>query len=269
MKSGKINIQDKTAVICSMENNMLHKLKYIPSKINSMDVTEIGSTLVVDSNLPSDTFNTAFGGLINNQVTLDVMQYYKNNKQPMAWWIGPSSQVDTTNNHLETAGFIHDEFDVGMVCDITLVENQYKKADNLEIKKCVMAQDFKDFGEVLASIFDPVDEQVKIFYQKISLIPAHKRKGLVLFVGYEDNKPVATSGLFLTDVAGIYDISTKPKMQGKGYGSAMFYTALIEAKNQGFNVGVLQASPDGLNIYKRFGYKEICEFNVWSNQQSL
>ena len=58
-------------------------------------------------------------------------------------------------------------------------------------------------------------------------------------------------------------------MQGKGYGSAMFYTALIEAKNQGFNVGVLQASPDGLNIYKRFGYKEICEFNVWSNQQSL
>lgn len=49
-------------IITSMENNMHHKLQYIPSIINTMYVYTIGDTLVVNSVLPSDTFNTAYGG---------------------------------------------------------------------------------------------------------------------------------------------------------------------------------------------------------------
>ncbi|PCJ24185.1 MAG: hypothetical protein COA94_07555 [Rickettsiales bacterium] len=259
------------AIIDSMENNMYHKLRYIPSKINSMSVTKIGETLIVDSALPSDTFNTAYGGHITLEQTKLVMEYYLNRKMPMAWWICSSSDDNkNTKDDMESAGFVHDEFDVGMYCDLSSADlDEYTAPEDLQIIECRSAQEFLDFGNVLSSIFDPTDEYVKIFYSKIQAIPQDAREDLILFVGYANNQPVATSGLFITDVAGIYDVSTKPNEQRKGYGSAMFHTALAYAKNKGLKTSILQASPDGLNIYKRFGYKEICDFNTWSNKAKL
>ncbi|KAF8818619.1 GNAT family N-acetyltransferase [Rickettsia endosymbiont of Cardiosporidium cionae] len=111
---------------------------------------------------------------------------------------------------------------------------------------------------------------MKSFYKKISsIIPDQSRKNLRLFIGYVNDRPISTAGVFITDVAGIYDISTHPEMQNKGYGSAMFYTALKFALDNGLKEIVLQASEDGLGIYKRFGFEEICEFNVWSNKDKL
>lgn len=256
-------------IITSIENNIRRKLQYIPSKLNSMKVIEISDTLLVDSGLPSDTFNTAYGGKISNDIAKKVMDFYKKNNTPMAWWIGPSSEDKHMAECLQGAGFTHDEYDVGMVAEIFASQHKYPALSNLEIKQCKVPKDFKDFGEVLSSIFEPIDEYVQIFYQKVCSINENVRKDLILFVGYDSGKPVATSALFLTDVAGIYDISTRPEERNKGYGSAMFCFALEYAQQHSFKLAVLQASPDGLNIYKRFGFKELCGFNVWSNKYAI
>ena len=110
---------------------------------------------------------------------------------------------------------------------------------------------------------------MKDFYKKVSSIPEQSRQHLRLFIGYIDDKPVSTACVFFTDVAGIFDVSTHPKMQKKGYGSAMFYTALKCALDSGFKKVVLQASEDGIGIYKRFGFEEVCQFHVWSNKDKL
>ncbi|MDR0773487.1 MAG: GNAT family N-acetyltransferase [Wolbachia pipientis] len=262
---------NKQEIIKNMENNIYKKLQYIPSKITTMSIGKIGQTLLVSSGMPSDTFNTAYGGVITSELADNVMKYYLNEKMPMAWWIGPSSaQNSNLEVSMKSAGFVHDELDVGMYCDLQdLSLDEYSLPAELFIKQCVNAKDFADFGDVLASIFDPVDEHVKMFYRKVSNLSKSERVNLKLFIGYVDDKPVSTGGLFLTEVAGIYDISTRPEMQKKGYGSAMFYTSLKFAKNKGVKYGVLQASQDGLNIYKRFGFEEICEFNVWNNKDRL
>lgn len=256
-------------IITSMEDNMYHKLQYIPSKINTMHVDKIGDTLVVNSGLPSDTFNTAYGGKISQQRAERVMEYYLSRKMPMVWWIGPSSAHDENiEGDIESAGFVYDEYDVGMYCDLNSTNlGKYAHPDDLKVIQCNNTQDFLDFGDVLASIFNPTDEHVKMFYSKIQDIPQSARKNLVLFVGYVNGRPVSTSGLFVTDVAGIYDVSTRPEERERGYGSAMFYATMIYAKSKGLRIGVLQASSDGINIYKRFGYQEICEFHAWSNKK--
>ena len=97
-------------------------------------------------------------------------------------------------------------------------------------------------------------------------LPSNSIKDMVLFVGYENGYPVASSCLFLTEVAGIYDVATRPNKRKLGFGSALFYQALQEAKQRKYETAVLQASPDGLGIYKRFGFKEVCQFNVWCNK---
>lgn len=257
--------EDKT-VIAEMENNMREKLKYVPSKLSVMRTENVNGISVVDTALPSDTFNTAFGGQITGEAAKKVFSYYKKNNQPMSWWIGPSSASALADKCLKNAGFAHDELDIGMVCDLTQIADNYQSPENLIIFKCTTPKEYTDFGEVLASIFDPPDEQVKVFYNKMAAINADNIKDMILFVGYEGENPVATSCLFLTDVAGIYDIATRPEKRKLGYGSAMFYRALLESKKIGLRKCVLQASPDGLNIYKRFGFKELCKFTVWSNQ---
>lgn len=259
-------VAENEIVIAEMENNMREKLKYVASKLGTMRTENIKGVSVVDTALPSDTFNTAFGGQITDEVAKEVFSYYKKNNQPMAWWIGPNSDSELTNKDLEDAGFTRDELDIGMVCDLTQVADDYQSPEGLTIHKCTTSAEYADFGEVLASIFDPPDEQVKVFYNKMATISAADIKDMVLFIGYEGAAPIATSCLFLTDVSGIYDIATRPEKRNLGYGSAMFYRALIESKKMGLRKSVLQASPDGLNIYKRFGFKELCKFTVWSNQ---
>lgn len=259
------------SVIQSMEGNIAKKLQYLPERIKGMNVLKIDDTIVVNSGLPSDTFNTAYGGKVGDKTSQDVMTYYQTKNYPMAWWIGPETAKDPGHvSALEGAGFIHDEFDAGMYCQLAQMHDKdYQFPSDLKIKFCTEPKHFDAFGKVLASIFDPVDEHVKQFYQKVSSVPANDRQDIKLFVGYVDGKAVSTSALFLTDVAGVYDISTRPEMQRRGYGAAMTYTALKYAKDQDVKYAVLQASPDGLNIYKRFGFKEVCDFNVWSNKNTL
>ncbi|MGL9725232.1 MAG: hypothetical protein ACR5KV_00310 [Wolbachia sp.] len=54
----------------------------------------------------------------------------------------------------------------------------------------------------------------------------------------------------------MYDISTRPEMQRKRYGSAMFYTALKFAKNKDVKYVVLQASPNALIYIKNLDLKK-------------
>lgn len=264
MKCNKSVLNDKAQLGKYMEMNMQRKLAYVPSRQKGMEVLEFGDVLVVNSNFPSDTFNTTYGGKITKEHADLVFDYYKSRNLPMAWWIGPSSHTAASDAILQNAGFHHAEYDVGMACDLTAVPQDYELPESLEVKECVFHQSFSDFGAVLASIFTPEDEFVKIFYGKLAELDPALTPALKLFIGYEQGKAVAISSLFLTECAGFFDIATRPEHQKKGYGSAMFYTALLQAKKLGYEVGVLQASPDGLNIYKRFGFQGICDFNVWS-----
>jgi len=260
-------LPDDQTIITEMEHNLRDKLKYVASKLSDMRIDSIAGVSVVDSALPSDTFNTAFGPPQTEKVAASIFARYKHSGQPMAWWIGPSAASEDTNILLSNAGFAYVDLDIGMACELQHVPTAYRAVDKLAIRRCTTQRDYSDFGHVLASIFDPPDAQVILFYEKLATIHADEIKEMLLFVGYEGSSPVATACLFLTNVAGIYDVATRPDKRRQGYGSAMFYHSLIQAKAMGLHHAVLQASPEGLNIYKRFGFRELCTFNVWSNQQ--
>lgn len=264
-------INNQALLLKAMENNMREKLCYIPRHHPDMQFMEINNTLVVDSGLPSDTFNTAFGGIIDLDTAKRVFNFYTNQNYPCSWWIGPSSESPDATLSLEEAGFVHAEYDVGMIADLTQLKDLAHHPEGLSIKKCETEQDLNDFGRVLSSVFAPSPEalQVKKYYENFIKVPASKRPDLQLFVGYEHGEAVSTSVLFLTDCAGIFDISTRPEHRCKGLGTALFHHALKEACAQGYEIAVLQASPDGLGIYQKYGFQKLGDFNVWSNVHAL
>lgn len=271
MRISANQMDDHILLLREMENNMRAKLRFIPTIHPDMNVTEFNSTLIVDSGLPSDTFNTAFGGTIDEETAQHVFNFYTNKHHPCAWWVGPSSDSEMTTSNLKNAGFEHDECDVGMVANLTLLKDLKRSPDGLHIKKCETKADFEDFGDVLASVFSPYpeEEQVRKYYQNMTKAPIAQQTNLQLFLGYLNGKAVSTAGLFLTNCAGIFDISTRPEHRCKGLGTALFHHALKNAVSQGFEVAVLQASPDGLGIYETYGFQKLGVFNVWSNAHAL
>jgi ribosomal protein S18 acetylase RimI-like enzyme len=87
-----------------------------------------------------------------------------------------------------------------------------------------------------------------------------------LFLAYRDEKPVATSLLFRHEnTAGIYYVSTIPAYRNKGCGLRITQAAMQSAKKSGFTDVILQATPMGLRIYKRAGFTQYCQAEIYKN----
>ncbi len=79
-----------------------------------------------------------------------------------------------------------------------------------------------------------------------------------LYVGYRDDRPVATSMLFTgAGVAGIYGVGTLPEERHQGIGSQMTLQPLLDARSQGYNFGVLFSSRMAYSVYSRLGFQEV------------
>jgi len=79
-----------------------------------------------------------------------------------------------------------------------------------------------------------------------------------------DGEPVATSLLILAaGVAGIYWIATAQEARGKGIGSAITHTSLLMAREMGYRATILQASASGLGLYKRLGFRQYTQTNMY------
>jgi len=87
-----------------------------------------------------------------------------------------------------------------------------------------------------------------------------------------DGKPVGTSQLFLSEsTAGIYNVTCMPEARGQGIGSAVTLAPLLKAREMGYQIGVLQASQKGYNVYRRLGFQNFGKLSLylWENDRDI
>lgn len=80
---------------------------------------------------------------------------------------------------------------------------------------------------------------------------------------------VGTGTLFLGGgVAGIYNITTLEQARRRGIGEAITRQLMQAGFEQGYKVGILQASEMGQGIYERIGFEVVCNYRDYVYPQS-
>ncbi len=81
------------------------------------------------------------------------------------------------------------------------------------------------------------------------------------YIGSLNGKPVSHASVFYSrGVAGVYAVGTIAEARRQGIGAAITLRGILDARERGYRVGVLQSSAMGLNVYRRLGFETL--FNI-------
>lgn len=85
------------------------------------------------------------------------------------------------------------------------------------------------------------------------------------YVGYLDGEAVSTTATVMGGGAvGVYNVATMPSHRRAGYGEAVMRYALEKARQEhGLVRTILQSTPQGLEMYRRMGYRTVTSVAVF------
>ncbi|MCR8657490.1 GNAT family N-acetyltransferase [Paenibacillus endoradicis] len=255
-----------------VRDNFIHKISFLAEYTDSINVSENDDYIRVDSGLPSDTFNNIV--LLNQHlqqsdsaIIEEAIRYFMNKKFPMALWSWEDGNSDIYQV-LKSIGLIKAETNIAMYADLHALFPNKNHTAEFNMIEVSSSKEIEQYGDVIVSLFGDSEEaiQVHAYYKCLSELPLINHSIMKLYIGFFQNEVVSTGSLVFTkDSVGIYDIVTKRECRGKGFGSAMFNFLIAEAQKQYTGPCVLQASPDGINIYKKSGFEPICNVIVYEN----
>ncbi|HEX6508137.1 MAG TPA: GNAT family N-acetyltransferase [Chloroflexota bacterium] len=252
----------------AMEENMAVHLAHLPRHLHGGMVRDENDILLVDSGLPSDTFNAVCRARLEEdgaqQRITWAIGHFQTNQHPFTWWVGPTSTPCDLGERLMASGLSHGEVEVGMTLDLRDWPGQTAPPPGVEIRRVRTAAQLRDYVRVIAANWEPPDMSVQQVYERAAAEALRPACPARYFLGSIDGEPVATSECFLAHgVAGIYNVVTMPRARRRGLGTALTAAALHEARAQRYAIAVLQASSSGQRIYTRLGFTPEGEFQEY------
>jgi ribosomal protein S18 acetylase RimI-like enzyme len=177
--------------------------------------------------------------------------------RPFSWWVGPADAPGDLGRRLSDAGLAASETELAMAARLSALRADRTAPGCLEIRRVATPSELSDFARINAANWTPPDLDVVRFYELAAPLLLAPGSPIRLYVGYAGGEPVAASELTVGGgVAGLYGISTLEAHRRKGYGTAMTLRPLRDARAEGLELAVLQASDAGAGVYRRIGFEE-------------
>jgi GNAT superfamily N-acetyltransferase len=189
----------------------------------------------------------------------ETIQYFREKRVRLfTWWMEPPLQASEWEEVLSKHGFGFSNGTPGMAMDLHEMNESRQPVDGFDIRIVSDAESLRQWVKVFVKGFGLPADWEEPWFQV-----AHKM-GLDFpnrsYLGYLNGQAVSTSSVFYGGgVAGIYCVATVPEARGKGIGAAMTLKPLQEARSMGCRVGILQSSEMGYPVYKRLGFKHLCQ----------
>jgi GNAT superfamily N-acetyltransferase len=215
-----------------------------------------------------------FNGVLYTHLTPDalpaaidrILAHFEQRRLPFQWHVGPTSQPANLRDMLQARGITHDYDEPGMAVDLLALHEDLPVASELVIQPVTSREQVREWAQVWGCGVTP-DEIVQQFFMGHADLPLGPENPMHLYLGILNGEPVATVKLFIGGgVACIQNVVTLHHVRRQGIGAAMTLMAAREARRQGYRIGVLSASPFGIGIYRRLGFREYCTLSIhqWS-----
>ena len=193
----------------------------------------------------------------------------KERKVPIAWWVGPSNSIPDLAKSLEDKGLARGAELAGMAVDLHTLDEKASVPRGFTLSKVSDRDALATWCRIMTAVSQFPD------FASLAWLEMYQDMGILddpqwhLYLGNIDGKPVGTSGLFLAHgVAGIHGVVTIPEFRGRGVGTAMTLSPLIDARRKGYEIGVLFSSEMAVGIYRRLGFQEYGKGYIYLWQES-
>jgi hypothetical protein len=224
--------------------------------------------VIADSGLSCDTFNFICRARLDpanpSDTAASAVAYFEERRRPFSWWVGPVDQPDDLGKVLETVGLERAETELAMALPLGELPKRVPFIEGLEVRRVTGAAELEVFAELSAANWTPPDSNVIAFYRLAAGALLRHDSPQWLYVGYLEGVPVATAEAAVAEGAvGLYNISTRVPYRGRGIGSMMTWRPLHDGLARDCDLGILQAAPEGVSIYRRLGFRsfgDITEF---------
>jgi ribosomal protein S18 acetylase RimI-like enzyme len=255
-------------MIALIDNNFALHASLVPAKTNGMKVISKDNILMVDSGLSCDTFNIIHikdGAGLKYLDIVRATEHYRSKDFDFCIWLNSENLNSKVKTYLNDLSVSKQNEEVGMVLDLS----QYEAIHSDRHNDIVLVQDVKtlnDYANVIAANWSPPDRNINSYYEKTTNSYLENSKGVMLFVYYDGQQPLATVELFPSDdsTIGIYGLATLEDARGKGIGSALMTKCLNISKTLGYKNVVLQASEAGIGIYKKLGFESFTTYHEFA-----
>jgi ribosomal protein S18 acetylase RimI-like enzyme len=188
----------------------------------------------------------------------DFMSYFKSRQvSSCSLWTEPDVQVDGWRRRLEPHGFQHSSEPPGMAINLAELPESLPQPAHFEIREVQDLANLEVWTRTFRLGYEMPETMAGDYYQIMASL------GLDLpfryYLGILDETPVSAVSLFLgAGVAGIYSMATIAQARGRGIGSLMTRYPLLQAAEMGYRAGVLQSSEMGFGVYRRLGFRKLC-----------
>ena len=174
------------------------------------------------------------------------------------WWMEPHLQRSDWEPAISKHGFGFSDDTPGMAVDLHEIDESLRAPAGFEIRSVDNEESLQIWVKVFVNGYGlpPVWESLAFD----AWAPLGLDFPLRNYLGYLNGKPVSTSTIFYGGgAAGIYCVATLPEARGQGIGAALTLKPLLDARETGYRIGVLQSSEMGFNVYKRLGFRHLCQ----------
>ncbi|WP_424963320.1 GNAT family N-acetyltransferase [Ekhidna sp.] len=224
-----------------------------------MKVIKSEHLIYVDSGLSCDTFNILYithPELSKNELD-EALTYYKINNLDYCIWINQENLSPQVKYAFKALDIEEQASEVGMGLALDTFQ-PIEDARHQNIKKVKINEQLETYANVIAENWSPPDQDVLQYYDLTSKHYLNPANHIQLLIYYHEGQPASCVELFPTDenTIGFYGFATLEKYRGRGIGTTLLTFALNRAKELGYKNAILQGTEDGLNIYKKMGFKD-------------
>lgn len=193
------------------------------------------------------------------------LQPFKERDLPMQWWVGPSSRPANLGARLSAHGLADAGSLPGMALDLSAMRQTSAPPAALTIIPATTRETLEEWVQVVVPGFGMPQHLIPMLFEMSVRQTIRSDPQWVYFLGRLDDRPVATSALFLSaGVAGVYCVTTLPEARRCGIGAEMTRAALQHAIAQGYGVSILQPSQMGFPIYEALGFRTVLTFHIFA-----